>query len=121
MFKKSSKKSLRDKKHKRIRLKISGTSAAPRLCVYKSLSHIYAQIIDDSKGVTMVSASTLEPDLRDLASRTNQEAAKEVGAAIARKAREKGITTVVFDRNGYKYHGGVAALADAAREGGLEF
>ncbi|MDD4776292.1 MAG: 50S ribosomal protein L18 [Syntrophomonas sp.] len=121
MFKKSSKKSLRDKKHKRIRRKVAGTSTAPRLCVYKSLSHIYAQIIDDSKGITMVSASTLEADLKDLPSRTNAAAAKEVGAAIARKAREKGITTVVFDRNGFKYHGGLAALADAAREGGLEF
>ncbi|MGI6433811.1 MAG: 50S ribosomal protein L18 [Syntrophomonadaceae bacterium] len=121
MFKKSSKKSLRDKKHQRIRRKISGSSAAPRLCVYKSLNHIYAQIIDDSKGITMVSASTLEPGFKAMASRTNQEAAKEVGVAIARKAKEKGITTVVFDRNGYKYHGGVAALAAAAREGGLEF
>lgn len=121
MFKKASKKSLRDRKHKRIRRNLSGTSAAPRLCVYKSLSHIYAQIIDDSKGITMVSASTLEADLKNLPSRTNLAAAKEVGSAIARKAREKGITTVVFDRNGYKYHGGVAALAEAAREGGLEF
>lgn len=121
MFKKQSKKSLRDKKHRRIRRKISGNSTAPRLCVYKSLNHIYAQIIDDSLGVTMVSASTLEPDLKQIGSRTNQEAAKEVGLAIARKAREKGITTVVFDRNGFKYHGGIAALATAAREGGLEF
>ncbi len=121
MFKKPSKKSLRDKKHQRIRRKISGTSLAPRLCVYKSLNHIYAQIIDDSQGITMVQASTLEADFKEMASHANQEAAKEVGLTIARKAREKGITKVVFDRNGFKYHGGIAALAAAAREGGLEF
>lgn len=121
MFKKTSKKVLRDKKHRRIRRKIAGSSAIPRLCVIKSLNHIYAQIIDDSKGVTLVAASTMEADLRDLESKTNQDAAQQVGAAIARKAKEKGVQSVVFDRNGYKYHGCVKALADAAREGGLEF
>jgi large subunit ribosomal protein L18 len=89
--------------------------------VYKSLSHIYAQIIDDQKGITLVAASTLDKDLQELNSKTNTEAAKRVGGSIASRAREKGITSVVFDRNGYKYHGRVAALADAAREGGLVF
>lgn len=121
MFNKANKKALRQKKHQRIRRKIAGTAEIPRLCVYKSLNHIYAQVIDDSEGVTLVAASTLEEDFKDLGSRTNTEAAKKVGSRIAEKAREKGITSVVFDRNGYKYHGNIAALADAARETGLEF
>lgn len=121
VFKKPSKKALRQGKHKRVRRKISGTSATPRLCVYKSLNNIYAQIIDDSKGVTLAAASTLDKDMSDLASKSNVEAAKRVGSSIAAKASEKGITSVVFDRNGYKYHGCVAALAEAAREKGLEF
>lgn len=93
----------------------------PRLCVYKSLNHIYAQIIDDSNGCTLVAASTREKALEDLGSKTNTEAASKVGALIASKAKEKGIVSVVFDRSGYKYHGRVAALAEAARENGLEF
>ncbi|MDD3852574.1 MAG: 50S ribosomal protein L18 [Syntrophomonadaceae bacterium] len=121
MIKKASKNSLRQGKHSRIRRKISGTGEVPRLCVYKSLNHIYAQIIDDQKGITLATASTLEKDLKDLPSRTNIDAAKEVGMRIAQKAQEKGITEVVFDRSGYKYHGCVAALADAAREKGLQF
>ncbi len=121
MIKKPTKKKLQESKHLRIRRKISGTAETPRLCVYKSLQHIYAQIIDDQMGVTLVAASTLEPEMRDLPSRTNIEAAQRVGEKIAEKAKAKGISTVVFDRNGYKYHGCVADLADAAREKGLEF
>ena len=121
MIKKPSRNKLRQDKHRRIRRKVSGTSETPRLCVYKSLNHIYAQIIDDENGVTLAAASTLDKELSDLPSKTNIEAAKEVGKRIAAKAQEKGITTVVFDRSGYKYHGRVAALADAAREQGLQF
>ncbi len=121
MIKKPVKKELRQKKHRRVRRKLSGTSAKPRLCVYKSLKHIYAQIIDDEKGVTLVAASTLDKDLPEMNSTSNLNAAKELGNIIAKKAQEKGIGEVVFDRNGYKYHGCVAALADAARENGLQF
>ena len=98
-----------------------GTGEIPRLSVYKSLKHIYAQIVDDQKGVTLVAASTRESALSDIDSKTNQEAAKKVGALIAAKATAQGITEVVFDRSGYKYHGNIAALADAARENGLQF
>ncbi|MEN6351116.1 MAG: 50S ribosomal protein L18 [Syntrophomonas sp.] len=121
MIKKPDKKSLRQGKHKRVRRKISGTAEMPRLCVFKSLNHIYAQIIDDEKGVTLAAASTLEKDIKGLVSGTNIEAAKKIGQSIAEKAKEKGIEIVVFDRNGYKYHGCIAALADAARENGLQF
>ncbi len=121
LIKKPSRNKLRRDKHKRIRRKVNGTRETPRLCVYKSLNHIYAQIIDDQNGVTLAAASTLDKDLSDLPSKTNIEAAKEVGKRIAAKAQEKGITKVVFDRSGYKYHGRVAALADAAREQGLQF
>lgn len=121
LIKKPSRNELRRGKQQRIRRKVSGTGETPRLCVYKSLNHIYAQIIDDQKGITLVAASTLDKELSDLPSKTNIEAAKEVGSRIAAKAQEKGITTVVFDRSGYKYHGRIAALADAAREKGLQF
>lgn len=121
MIKKTSRNVFRKSVHDRIRKKISGTTEVPRLCVYKSLNHIYAQIIDDENGVTLTAASTLEKEAQELGSKTNIEAAKKVGAMIASKAKEKGITSVVFDRNGYKYHGRVAALAEAARENGLEF
>ncbi len=121
LIKKKSRNKLRLGKHQRIRRKLSGTEETPRLCIYKSLNHIYAQIIDDQKGVTLVAASTLDKELSDLPSSTNVEAAKEVGSRIAARAQEKGITNVVFDRSGYKYHGRVAALADAAREKGLQF
>ncbi|HAA08692.1 MAG: 50S ribosomal protein L18 [Syntrophomonadaceae bacterium] len=121
MIKKPSRNQLRQNKHKRVRRRVIGTGEIPRLCVYKSLNHIYAQIIDDEKGVTLAAASTLDKELSDLPSKNNIEAAKEVGSRIAAKAQEKGITTVVFDRSGYKYHGRVAALADAAREKGLQF
>jgi large subunit ribosomal protein L18 len=110
--------------HRRVRKKISGTPQRPRLCVFRSLNNIYAQVIDDTRGVTLVSASTLEPDVRELLNGAGGgavEAAKKVGAVVARKALEKGVTKVVFDRGGYQYHGRVKALADAAREAGLEF
>jgi large subunit ribosomal protein L18 len=109
---------IRQRIHSRIRVKLSGTGARPRLNVYRSLNHIYAQVIDDQKGETIVAASTLA-----LKSKTggNVAAAKEVGKAIAERAVEKGIKSVVFDRGGYLYHGRVKALADAAREAGLEF
>ncbi|MDD4170937.1 MAG: 50S ribosomal protein L18 [Syntrophomonas sp.] len=121
MIKKTSKKELRQGRHQRIRVKLSGTAETPRLCIYRSLNHIYAQLIDDGKGVTLAAASTLDKDMADLGSSSNVEAAKRVGGSIAVKAKEKGITTVVFDRNGRKYHGCVSALADAARENGLVF
>jgi len=103
----------------RIRRKVSGTTERPRLAVFKSLKHIYVQIIDDGSGQTLVSASTREADTG--AKGSNASAAKAVGAAIARKAKDKGVTRVVFDRGGYLYHGNIKALADAARENGLEF
>ncbi|SMO63154.1 LSU ribosomal protein L18P [Balnearium lithotrophicum] len=110
------------KKHLRVRKKVFGTSERPRLSVYKSLKHIYAQIIDDTKGVTLVSASTLDKELRDkLAELTKTEEAREVGRLIAKRALEKGIKKVVFDRGGFIYHGRIKALAEGAREGGLEF
>ena len=107
------------KRHKRVRAKISGTAATPRLCVYRSLNNISAQIIDDTKGVTLVSASTLEKGFEGNGG--NKEAAKKVGQTIAERAKDKGITVVVFDRGGYVYHGRVKELADGARDGGLQF
>lgn len=109
----------RERRHKRVRNKISGTETCPRLCVFRSLKNIYAQVIDDTKGITLVSASTLDEEVKVKAS--NVEAAKEVGALVAKRAIEKGIETVVFDRGGYIYHGKVKELADAAREAGLKF
>jgi len=110
----------RKKRHLRIRKKIKGTSERPRLNVYRSSKHMYAQIIDDVKGVTLVAASTKDKEL-DIKNGGNVEAAKLVGALIAKRAKEKGIEQVVFDRGGYIYHGRVKALAEAAREAGLEF
>ena len=107
------------KRHARVRAKISGTTERPRLCVYRSNANISAQIIDDTKGITLVSASTLEKAFEGNGG--NIEAAKKIGAIIAERANEKGITDVVFDRGGYLYHGRVSALADGAREGGLKF
>ena len=107
------------KRHKRVRAKISGTAARPRLCVYRSNAHISAQIIDDVAGVTLVSASTQEKEFEGIGS--NKAAARKVGALLAEKAQAKGITEVVFDRGGYLYHGRVSELADGAREGGLKF
>lgn len=111
---------IRQAVHKRIRTKISGSAARPRLAVYRSLNHIYAQIIDDGNRATLVSASTTEQSWRG---RTggNIAAAKEIGKVIAERAKEKGIKQVVFDRGGYIYHGRVQSLAEAAREAGLEF
>ena len=109
----------RIKRHIRVRAKISGTAERPRLCVYRSNANISAQIIDDVKGITLVSASTLEKAFEGNGG--NIEAAKKIGAIIAERANEKGITDVVFDRGGYLYHGRVSALADGAREGGLKF
>ena len=106
-------------RHKRVRAKISGTPERPRLCVYRSLANISAQIIDDVNGVTLVSASSLEKDFENYGG--NKDAAKLFGKKIAERALEKGIKDVVFDRGGYVYHGRVASLADGAREGGLAF
>ena len=109
-------------RHKRVRAKISGTHARPRLCVNRSLNQIYAQIIDDEKGVTLASASSLDAELKNaLAGKTKTEQAKLVGATLAKRAKAKKITEVVFDRGGYIYIGRVAALADGAREAGLKF
>jgi large subunit ribosomal protein L18 len=109
---------LKDIRHERLRKHIAGTPERPRLAVFRSLRHIYAQIIDDSTGQTLVSASTAE---KDLAGGANKDSAKNVGAAIGQRAKAKGIEKVVFDRGGFRYHGRVASLADAAREAGLEF
>ena len=117
MIKKESKNANRIARHKRIRKNLSGTATTPRLCVFKSNTNIYAQVIDDEKGVTLVSASSLEMKIN----KCDTETAKKVGAEVAKKAIEKGIAEVVFDRGGYQYHGRVEALADAAREAGLEF
>ena len=109
----------RQKRHARVRGKISGTAERPRLCVFRSECNIYAQIIDDAAGATLVSASSVEKDFDGKGG--NIEAAKKVGAAVAERALKKGIENVVFDRGGYIYHGRVQALAEAAREGGLKF
>ena len=109
----------RKKRHIRVRAKISGTAARPRLCVYRSLKNIYVQIIDDTCGKTLVSASTVEKDFDTYGG--NKDAAKKVGELAAKRALEKGIEEVVFDRGGYLYHGRVAALAEGAREAGLKF
>ncbi len=120
MFKKVDKNSNRVKRHLRVRKKVSGTPERPRLSVYRSEKNIYAQIIDDVNAVTLVSASTLDKDL-NLKVGGNKEAAKLVGELIAKRAIDKGITEVVFDRGGYVYHGRVQVLADSAREAGLKF
>ncbi|MCE5311838.1 MAG: 50S ribosomal protein L18 [Nitrospiraceae bacterium] len=112
----------RKRRHIRLRKKISGTAERPRLCVFRSLNNIYAQIIDDVKGVTLVSASTQVKDAKVLKGhKGNIEAAKKIGALVAENAQKAGIKQVVFDRGGYVYHGRIKALADSAREAGLEF
>ena len=122
MLTKQDKNQARQVRHSRVRRTVSGTTARPRLNIFRSNSHIYAQIIVDETGNTLVAASSLEPELRgQLKNTANAEAAKAVGTAIAKRALEKGVKQVVFDRAGYLYHGRVAALADAAREAGLEF
>ena len=120
MFKKADKKALRAKRHLRVRKKISGTPERPRLSVYRSEKNIYAQIIDDVNAVTLVAASTVDKELKVKAG-GNKEAAEMIGEAVAKRALDKGITEVVFDRGGYVYHGRVQALAEAAREAGLKF
>ena len=120
MIKKVSRNEMRLERHSRIRKDLKGTAERPRLSVFRSNANISAQIIDDEKGVTLVSASTLEKDLK-IANGGNVEAAKLIGAEIAKRAKKAKIKQVVFDRGGYLYHGRVAALADAARENGLEF
>ena len=119
MIQKKDKNKTRQKRHMRLRNKVHGTAERPRLNVFRSLAHIYAQVIDDEKGITLAAASSMDKDFKGKGG--NIGAAKLVGAAIAKKAIEKGIKTVVFDRGGYIYHGRVAALAEAAREAGLEF
>ncbi len=122
MIKKIDRKEKRKRRHLRVRKKVFGTPERPRLAVYRSNKHIYAQIIDDTKGHTLVSASTLDKELRGKLEKTwNREAAREVGKLIGKRALEKGIKKVVFDRGGYKYHGRVKELAEGAREAGLEF
>lgn len=121
MIVKESRNEARKKRHRRIRKKLFGTAERPRLSVFRSLKHIYAQIINDEIGHTLVAASTLDPELRDKVTGCNIEAARMVGELIAKRALEKGITKVAFDRGGYLYHGKIKALADAAREAGLEF
>ncbi|AMA74411.1 MULTISPECIES: 50S ribosomal protein L18 [Aneurinibacillus] len=122
MISKQDKNKARKKRHLRVRKKVSGTAQAPRLNVYRSSKHMYAQLIDDVAGVTLASASTLDPELKDkITHGGNQEAAAKVGELIAKRGLEKGIKEVVFDRGGYLYHGRVKTLADAAREAGLQF
>ena len=120
MIKKVSRNEMRKVRHTRIRENLSGTSERPRLCVFRSNANIEAQIIDDVKGVTLVSASSLEKEL-NLKNGGNIEAAKVIGAEVAKRAKKAKISAVVFDRGGYLYHGRVQALAEAAREKGLEF
>ncbi len=119
MVKKTDRKLERTRRHIRVRRKISGTSECPRLCIYRSNANIYAQIIDDVKQVTLVSASTLDKEVKE--KHANKTSAKEIGTLIAKRALEKNIKTVVYDRGGYIYHGIVKELAEAAREAGLEF
>ncbi|UOF91909.1 50S ribosomal protein L18 [Fodinisporobacter ferrooxydans] len=122
MITKSDKNKARKRRHFRVRKKIAGTSECPRLNVFRSSKHIYAQLIDDAKGSTLVSASTVDPELRDsITNGGNVEAAQKVGELVAKRALAKGFKEVVFDRGGYLYHGRIQALADAAREAGLDF
>lgn len=122
MIKKYDRNAIRKRRHKRVRKQLAGTSERPRLYVFRSLSNIYAQVIDDVKQTTLASASSLDPEIRgEYAYGGNVEAAKAVGKLIGERAKEKGITSVVFDRGGYIFHGRVAAVAEGAREAGLEF
>lgn len=122
MLKKIDRNQKRMERHFKIRNKIKGTPERPRLNIYRSAKHIYAQVIDDATGTTLVSASTADKELKDkVAELTKTDAAKVVGQAVGERAKEKGINTVVFDRGGYLYHGRIKVLADGARESGLEF
>jgi large subunit ribosomal protein L18 len=112
----------RIKRHARVRMKVTGTAERPRLCVFRSLQHIYAQVIDDTQRHTVAAASTLDPDIKSaLQDKDKSACADLVGASVAKRALEKGVKRVIFDRGGYKYHGRIKALADAARKAGLEF
>ena len=118
----SKKRVARQRRHARIRAKVQGTQSRPRLCVFRSLNHIYAQVIDDLRGHTLVSASTLDPEIKGEADGKAKSAKAElVGSLVAKRALTEGINQVVFDRGGYKYHGRVKALAEAARQAGLKF
>jgi large subunit ribosomal protein L18 len=119
MIRKIEKKEIRNRIHQRIRRKLSGTKERPRLAVFRSVAHIYAQVIDDVEGRTLVSASSVDKDGKTKGG--NVAAAAAIGKLVAERAREKGVKQVVFDRGGYQYHGRIKALADAAREAGLEF
>jgi large subunit ribosomal protein L18 len=112
----------RKRRHLRVRAKVSGTESRPRLCLFRSLNHIYAQLIDDTKGNTLTSASTLDPEIKgEVDGKAKTARAELVGSLLAKRAIEQGISQVVFDRGGYKYHGRVKALAEAARQAGLKF
>ncbi|HUV52001.1 MAG TPA: 50S ribosomal protein L18 [Dehalococcoidia bacterium] len=112
----------RRRRHERVRKRVKGTTSRPRLCVFRSLNHIYAQVIDDGAGCTVATASTLDAEIKSSSESKNKKAIAElVGTLVAKRAREKGVEQVVFDRGGYKYHGRVKALADAARGAGLRF
>ncbi|MGE3268316.1 MAG: 50S ribosomal protein L18 [Chloroflexota bacterium] len=121
MFKRPDTRGLRQKRHRRLRRTLSGSAQRPRLAVFRSLAHIYGQIIDDTAGTTLVAASDIEADLRNGDSGSKSDRAKKVGQLLAERAKEKGISSVVFDRGGFLYHGRIKSLADGAREGGLEF
>lgn len=112
----------RYRRHARVRAKVEGTASKPRLCVFRSLNHIYAQVIDDSRGCTLSSASTADPEIKsEAAGKTKTDKSKLVGSLVAKRALDKGISEVAFDRGGYRYHGRVKALAEAARQEGLKF
>lgn len=122
MITKPDRKLNREKRHMRIRRSLVGTSQRPRLCIYRSNKHIYAQIVDDSLATTIACASTLDPELKGKVDKPwDCDSAKSVGELVAKRAKEKGVTAVVFDRGGYIYHGRIAAVADGARESGLDF
>ncbi|MFD0716719.1 50S ribosomal protein L18 [Paenibacillus sp. GCM10027626] len=121
MITKGDKNKARLKRHLRVRKKISGTTQRPRLSVFRSAKHIYAQLIDDVQGVTIAAASTLDKEVGEIGNGGNVEAARKIGELIANRAKEKGVEQIVFDRGGYLYHGRIKALADAAREAGLQF
>ncbi|HJV47047.1 MAG TPA: 50S ribosomal protein L18 [Bacillota bacterium] len=122
MISKQDKNQIRKKRHLRVRNKLEGTTIRPRLNVFRSSKHIYAQVIDDAQGVTLASASSLDAELKDgITNGGNVDAAKKVGELVAKRALEKGLSEVVFDRGGYLYHGRIQALADGAREAGLKF
>ena len=121
MYKPLDTRAARARRHRRIRVSLGGSAQRPRLSVFRSLQHIYAQLVDDTSGNTLVAASTLDPTVRESLSGSKAERARVIGQTIAERAREKGISAVVFDRGGYLYHGRVKALAEGARAAGLEF